>query len=129
VEFPIRRTFITSQDYQTRYLNTEEGNLTRPIRTRQHAHSHRQHLSTRAATQEFLVFIRHPEPQLKRCHFEPQLKKCHVLNPYPEPQLKGYVPSHNSRNTSKPTFEISSKPCRPHTSKASKLHLCCSNIV
>jgi len=43
-----------------------------------------------------------------------------MLNPYPEPQLKGYVPSHNSRNTSKPTFEISPKPCRPHPSKASK---------
>ncbi|QCD78453.1 hypothetical protein DEO72_LG1g2086 [Vigna unguiculata] len=26
---------------------------------------------------------------------------------------KGYVLSHNSRNTSKPTFEVSKKPCRP----------------
>ncbi|QCD96678.1 hypothetical protein DEO72_LG6g1385 [Vigna unguiculata] len=43
-----------------------------------------------------------------------------MLNPYPKPQLKGYVPSHNSRNTNKPTFEISSKPCRPRTSKTSK---------
>ncbi|QCE15172.1 hypothetical protein DEO72_LG11g2181 [Vigna unguiculata] len=37
-----------------------------------------------------LVFIRHPEPQLKRCYSEPQLKEYHVLTPYPEPQLKGY---------------------------------------
>jgi len=66
------------------------------------------------------VFIRHPEPQLKRCHFELQLKECNVLNPYFEPQLKGYVLSHNSRNTTKPTFEISSKPCKQHTSKSSK---------
>jgi len=43
-----------------------------------------------------------------------------VLNPYPEPQLKGYVSSHNSRNTSKPTFETSSKSCRPRISKANK---------
>jgi len=28
-----------------------------------------------------------------------------VLNPYPEPQLKGYVPSHNSRNSSNLTSE------------------------
>jgi len=84
------------------------------------AHSHRQHSPTQAITQEFLVFIRHLEPQLKRCHSEPQLKECHVLNAYPEPQLKGYVPSHNSRNTSKPIFDISPKPCRPRTSKASK---------
>jgi len=62
------------------------------------------------------VSIRHPEPQLEGCHFEPQLKECHVLNPYPKPQLRGYVPSHNSRNTSKPTFKVSLKPCRSHTS-------------
>jgi len=54
----------------------------------QPAHSHLQHSSTRATTQGFLVFIRHPEPQLKRCYSEPQLKEYHVLNPYPEPQLK-----------------------------------------
>ena len=41
----------------------------------QPAHSHRQHSLTRATTQEFLVFIRHPEPQLKRCYSEPQLKE------------------------------------------------------
>ncbi|QCD89591.1 hypothetical protein DEO72_LG4g537 [Vigna unguiculata] len=61
------------------------------------AHSHWQHSPTQAATQEFLVFIR-----------------------YPKPQLKGYVLRHNSRNTSKLTFEISPKPCRQRTSKVSK---------
>jgi len=38
---------------------------------------------------------RHPKPQLKRCYSEPQLKEYHVLNPYLEPQLRGYIPSHN----------------------------------
>jgi len=80
----------------------------------QHAHSHRQHSPARATTQEFLVFI---------CHAEPQLKECHMLNPYPKPQLKGYVPIHNSRNTNKPTFKISPKPCRSRTSKALQTHL------
>jgi len=54
----------------------------------QPAHSHRQHSPTRATTQEFLVFIRYPEPQLKGSHSEPQPIECHMLNPYPEPQLK-----------------------------------------
>jgi len=66
------------------------------------------------------VFIRHPEPQLKGCHSEPQLKKFHLLTPYPEPQLKGYILSHNSRNTNKLTFKVSPKHCRSGTSKASK---------
>ena len=72
------------------------------------------------------MFVRHPEPQLKRCHSEPQLKECHVLNPYPEPQFNGYVSSHSSRNTSKLTFEVSPKPCRPCTLKTSKTPSCCN---
>ncbi|QCE04171.1 hypothetical protein DEO72_LG8g2204 [Vigna unguiculata] len=68
-------------------------------------HSYRPHSPTRATTQGVLVFIRHPEPQLTRCYSEPQLQEYHVLNPYPEPQLKGYVPSPNSRNSSNLTFE------------------------
>jgi len=74
-----------SQDYQTRQLITEEGNLSGPIRTSHNSHSHRQHSPTRATTQEFLVFILHPEPPLKICHSQPQLKECHLLNPYSEP--------------------------------------------
>ena len=42
-----------------------------------------------------------------------------MLNPYPEPQLKGYVLSHNTRNISKSTFMISQKPYGPYTSKQS----------
>ncbi|QCD83534.1 hypothetical protein DEO72_LG2g3880 [Vigna unguiculata] len=54
------------------------------------AYSYRQYSPIRATTQGFLVFLRHPKPQLK---------ECHVFNPYLESQLKGYVPSYNSRNT------------------------------
>ncbi|QCE11218.1 hypothetical protein DEO72_LG10g2451 [Vigna unguiculata] len=53
----------------------------------------------------------------KSCHSESQLKEYHVLNPYPEPQLKGYVLSHNSRNTNKLIFKVSPKPYRPRTLK------------
>jgi len=48
-------------------------------------------------------------------HLEPQLKEFHVLNPYLESQLKGYVPSHNSRN---PT----SRPLRYHQSFVDHAH-------
>ena len=49
------------------------------------------------------------------------------FNPYPEPQLKGYVPSHNSRNTSNPTSEALPKalqimPTKPKTQ-------CCSSKI
>jgi len=69
------------------------------------------------------VFICHPEPQLKRCDSEPQLKEYHVLNPYPEPQLKGYVPSHNSRNTSNPTFEASPKSLVDHAYRVNNTNI------
>ncbi|QCD90179.1 hypothetical protein DEO72_LG4g1134 [Vigna unguiculata] len=83
------------------------------------AHSHRQHSPIRATTQGFLVFIRHPKPQLKKCHSEPQLKECHMFNPYLKPQLKGYVLSHHSRNTpaSRSLRYNGSLVCRPRTSK------------
>jgi len=38
-----------------------------------------------------------------------------VLNPYPKPQLKGYVPSHNSRNPA-------SRPTRYHQSIVDHAH-------
>jgi len=71
-----------SQDYKTRRLNTEEGNLSGPIRTSHNSHTHTGN-------------TRQPEPQLK---------ECHVFNPYLEPQLKGYVMSHNSRNIKQADF-------------------------
>jgi len=81
----IRTQSVSSQDYQTRQPTTEEGNLSGPIRTGHNQHTHTSN-------------TRQPEPQLK---------EYHVLNPYPEPQLKGYVPSHNSRNTSNLTLKAS----------------------
>jgi len=50
------------QDYQARQPHIEESNLSGPIRTSHNSYSHRQPSATRATTQEFLVFIRHPEP-------------------------------------------------------------------
>jgi len=49
---------------------------------------------------------------------EPQIKEYNVLNPYPEPQLKGYVSGHNSRNTSNPTFKAITKSLVDHYIKS-----------
>jgi len=67
----------------------------------------RVHPLSRATTKGFLVFI--------NC-LEPQLKECHVFNPYLEPQLKWYVPSHKSRNT------LESPPLRYHQSLVDHAH-------
>ena len=82
--FQIRRWFVTSQDYQTRQLITEEVNLSGPIRT-----GHNQHIHTGNTRQtELNSRFPHVHPpsraQLEGCHSESQLKECHVLNPYPE---------------------------------------------
>ncbi|QCE11755.1 hypothetical protein DEO72_LG10g2992 [Vigna unguiculata] len=97
-----------SQDYQTRQSNTEEGNLSGPIRTAHNQHTHTGN-------------TRQPESQLKSSSCSPAIpshnsrddilshnsRNTTCFNPYPEPQLKGYVLSHNSRNTNNPTFEAS----------------------
>ncbi|QCD89266.1 hypothetical protein DEO72_LG4g210 [Vigna unguiculata] len=70
----------------------------------QHAHSHRQYSPIQATTQGMLVFIRHPEPQLKGCHSEPQLKECHMFTLYLEPQLK----EHSNKSIFK--AKLSSRP-------------------
>jgi len=76
VELPIRITFITSQDYQTRQLNTKEGNLTAPIRTRHNAHTHTGN-------------TRQPEPQLKSSSCSSAILSHNS---------RDVIPSHNSRN-------------------------------
>ena len=85
----------------------------------QPAHSHRQYSPTRATTQEFLVFLRQPEPQLKRCDSVPQLKEYHMLNPYPEHNSRNTtcltpIPSHNSKDTFRDTTQgtPASRPLR-----------------
>ncbi|QCD82708.1 hypothetical protein DEO72_LG2g3048 [Vigna unguiculata] len=98
VEFPIQITFVTSQDYQTRWSHTKEGNLSGPVVCGTTRTLTLATLANPSHNSRVPNVHRHPEPQLKRYHSEPQLKECHVLNPYPEPQLKGYVLSHNSRN-------------------------------
>ena len=71
----------------------------------QPAHSHWQHSPTQATTQEFLVFIRHPELQLK---------EYHVLNPLSWANTQEIRSELNSRNTSNSTFEASPKSLVDH---------------
>jgi len=51
-----------SQDYQTRQLTNEEGNLSGLIRAGHNQHTHTVTLANPSSTQGFLVFIRHPKP-------------------------------------------------------------------
>jgi len=81
-----------------------------PIRTGHNQHTHTGN-------------TRQPEPQLKGSSCSSAIpsnnsrdailshnsRNTTCFNPYLEPQLKGYVPSHNSRNTNNPTFEASPK--------------------
>jgi len=83
-----------SQDYKTCQLITENDNLSRPIRT-----GHNQHTHTGNTRQPEL------NSRVPRFH-----------SPY-RAHLEGYVPSHNSKNTSKLTFEASLKPCRSRTQR------------
>jgi len=115
VEFPIQITFVTSQDYQTRWSHTKEGNLSGPVVCGTTRTLTLATLANPSHNSRVPNVHRHPEPQLKRYHSEPQLKECHVLNPYPEPQLKGYVLSHNSRNPA-------SQPSRYHQSFVDHAH-------
>jgi len=55
-------------------------------------------LANTSSTQGFLVFIHHPEPQLK---------EYYVLNPLSRATTQGIRFELNSRNTSNPTFEAS----------------------
>ena len=71
VEFPIRITLITSQDYQTRQLNTEEGNLT--------------HHSVYTQTSN-------------TCQPKPQLKSSSCSSAITSHNSRDFILSHNSRN-------------------------------
>jgi len=64
------------QDYQTRQLNTEEDNLTGPIRTCHNVHTHTGN-------------TRQPEPQLKS-------SSC--SSAIPSHNSRDSIPSHNLRN-------------------------------
>jgi len=79
--------------------NIEEAHLLDPSYEPQLAHSHQQHSSIRATTQGFLVFIRHLEAQIKRCHSKPQLKECYVFPSISSHNSRDTVSSHHSRNT------------------------------
>jgi len=101
-----------SQDYQTRQPHTEEGNLFRPICTSHNSHTHTDN-------------TRQPEPQLKSSSCLSAILSNNSRDAIPIHNSRNAtyltpIPSHNSRNTSKSTFKISSKSCRPCTSKVSK---------
>jgi len=66
-----------SQDYQTRQLNTEEGNLSGPIRA-----GHNQHTHTGNTRQP-----------------EPTLKSSSRSSAIPSHKSRDVIPSHNSRIT------------------------------
>jgi len=121
-----------SQDYPTRlYWPQLKGYLSGPIRTGHHQRTLT--YNTRQPELNSRVSRVHPpsRAQLEGYHFELNSRNATCLTPIPsstqgicfEPQLKGYILSHNSRNTNKPTFKISAKPCRPRTSKASQTPL------
>jgi len=71
----IRTQFTTSQDYQTRQLITEEGNLSRPICTSNNQHTHTN--NTRQPELNLSVPCVHlpSQAQVEGCHSEPQLKE------------------------------------------------------
>ena len=79
----IRTQFVTSQDYQTRQLFTEEGSLSIPNRTGHNQHTHRQHSPTRAQLKGSSCPSAIPSSTWGM-PFWAQLEQCHVLDPYPE---------------------------------------------
>ena len=82
---------VTSQDYQTLRLNTEEGNLSRLIRTSHNSHTHTNN-------------TRQSEPQLKDFSCSSVIPSHNSRNATCLPSIlsqhsRDIVPSHNSRNT------------------------------
>jgi len=69
-------------------------------------------LANPSSTQGFLMFICHPEPQLKRCYSEPQLKEYHALNPLSRATTQGYVLSSTQGTPTIPPLKHHQKPCR-----------------
>jgi len=97
VEFPIRITFVTSQDYQTRQLITKEDNLAGPIRTRRYVHTHTGN-------------TRQLEPQLKSSSCSSVILSHNSRNT----TCLTPIPSHNSRDTFRATTQgtLASRPLR-----------------
>ena len=121
MEFPIRtivRTLDTRLTHHRPQPMIAQSSGDPPYEP-QHAHSHRQYSPIQATTQGMLVFIRHPEPQLKGCHSEPQLKECHMFTLYLEPQLK--------EHSNKSIFKVSPKAL--YTMHIQSIQKCCLCII
>jgi len=73
---PNTNIVVMSQDYQTRRLTTEEGNLFGPISTSHNSHTHTGNT----------------------CQFEPQLKDSSCSSVIPSHNSRDVILSHNSRN-------------------------------
>jgi len=95
-----------SQDYQTRQLTTEEGNLSRPIRTGHNWHTHTD--NTRQPKLNSRVPPVHPSSraQLEGCYSELNSRNVTCFTPISS-STQGIRSELNSRNTSKPTFKES----------------------
>ncbi|QCD78578.1 hypothetical protein DEO72_LG1g2214 [Vigna unguiculata] len=96
--FQIRTYFVTSQDYQTRWLFTEEGNLSGPIHTGHNQHTHTG--NTRQPELNSRVPRVHPpsRAQLEGCHSELNSRVPRV-HPPSRAQLEGCHSELNSRNS------------------------------
>jgi len=109
-----------SRDYQTRQLNTEEGDLNWPIRTRHNVHTHTGN-------------TRQLEPQLKSSSCSSDIPRHNWRDVIPSHNSKNVtcltpIPSHKSRNISKSTLETSLKLVDHAHSKQTK-HPCFINIA
>jgi len=95
-----------SQDYQTHQLNTEEGNLSRPIRTGHNQHTHTG--NTRQHQLNSRVLRVHPpsRAELEGCHSELNLRNATCLTLIPR-STQGIRSELNSRNTSNPKHQNS----------------------
>ncbi|QCE14574.1 hypothetical protein DEO72_LG11g1577 [Vigna unguiculata] len=90
-------SFVTSQDYQTRQLITEEGNPSGPIRIGHNQHTHTDN-------------TRQPEPQLKSSSCSSAIPSHNsrdvILSHNPEnATCLTPIPSHNSRDTFRATTQ------------------------
>jgi len=129
VEFPIQIKFVTFQDYQTRQLITEEGNLTGPIRTHRYVHAHTSN-------------TRQPESQLKSSSCSSAIPNHNSRDAIPSHNPRNTtcltpIPSHNSREMFRATTQgtPASRPLRyprslvDHANHTSKTWFCCNNIA
>jgi len=109
-----------SQDYQTRQLYTEEGNLSEPIRTGHNQHTHTD--NTRQPELNSGVPRVHlpSQAQLEGCHSKLNSRNAMCLTLITR-STQGIRSELNSSNTSNPTFEASLRTFNTLTTKNESL--------